>query len=98
VGMLGDYPCRAQTMDLQWCFSTDGVKWDRPVRTPWIPRGDRSQVDSYGLYGPHDIVHHKGKHHLFYNGVNSAHNGKESYGKPRSAVMYATTDSIWART
>ena len=96
VGMLGHYRLQAQTMDLEWCFSADGLKWDRPIRSAWLPRGDRSQVDSYGLYGSHDIVRHKGKYHLFYSGVNSAHNGKDSYGPPRTAVMYATTDSIWA--
>ena len=31
-----------------------------------------------------------------YTGVNSAHNGKHSYGPPRDVVMYATADSIWA--
>ncbi len=96
VGMLGHYRLRAQTMDLEWCFSTDGVKWDRPRRSAWIARGDKSQVDSYGLYGSHDIVYHKGRYHLFYTGTNSAHNGKDSYGPPREAVMYATADSIWA--
>jgi hypothetical protein len=95
VGMLGDYPCMAQTMDLQWCFSADGLKWERPVRTPWLPRGDKSQVDSYGIYASHNIVHHQGRYHLFYNGVNTAHNYKASFGQPRSAIMYATADSIW---
>jgi hypothetical protein len=27
VGMLGHYRCAAQTMDLEWCFSSDGLKW-----------------------------------------------------------------------
>ncbi len=94
--MLGHYPCRAQTMDIEWCFSKDGITWDRPLRTGWIPRGDKTEVDSYGIYAPGSLVERGGKWHLFYTGVNSAHNGKESYGPSRSAVLYATTDSIWA--
>ena len=32
--------CRAQTMDLEWCFSRDGVEWQRPSRTAWLARGE----------------------------------------------------------
>ncbi|HOW69048.1 MAG TPA: twin-arginine translocation signal domain-containing protein [Phycisphaerae bacterium] len=95
VGMLGHYRVRAQTMDLEWCFSADGLKWARPRRTPWLPRGDRSQPDSYGIYASSSIVPHQGRHHLFYTGVNSAHNEKDSHGKPRTVVMLATTESLW---
>lgn len=96
VGMLGHYRLQAQTMDLEWCFSRDGVTWDRPLRQAWLPRGDQSQADSYGIYSGSGLVQKGGKWHLFYTGVNDAHNNKHSYGKPRSVVMYATTDSIWA--
>lgn len=96
VGMLGHYRVGAQTMDLEWCFSADGVQWNRPQRKAWLPRGDQSQVDSYGIYAPSRIVHHGGKWHLFYHGENMAHNGKDSYGPPRSEILYATTESIWA--
>lgn len=96
VGMLGHYRVQAQTMDIEWCFSRDGKKWERPVRGAWLPRGDKSQPDSYGVYAPAHLLERDGKWHLFYTAVNSAHNGKESYGPSRSVVMYATTDSIWA--
>lgn len=96
VGMLGHYRVQAQTMDLEWCFSPDGRKWDRPLRSAWLPRGDETQVDSYGIYPPSAIVPRGGRWHLFYTGVNAAHNGKHSHGTPRSAVMYATADSIWS--
>ncbi len=95
VGMMGHYRVQAQTMDLEWCFSRDGVKWDRPLRRAWLPRSDKTQVDSYGIYSSNHLVQRNGKWHLFYTGVNSAHNGKESYGPKRSAIFYATTDSIW---
>lgn len=96
VGMLGNYRCDAQTMDLEWCFSRDGVKWERPLRQAWLPRGEPPAADCYGIYGNSRLVQHGGRWHLFYTGVNSAHNGKQSHGKPRQVVMYATTDSIWA--
>ncbi|HOB75824.1 MAG TPA: hypothetical protein PKG54_15010 [Phycisphaerae bacterium] len=96
VGMLGHYPCRAQTMDIEWCFSDDGLKWHRPMRSAWLPRGEQGQPDSYGIYACNRLVSHGGTWHLFYTGVNNAHNGKHSYGPPRSVIMHATTDSIWA--
>ncbi len=96
VGMLGHYRCQAQTMDLEWCFSRDGVAWERPLRQAWLPRGNPPEPDCYGIYGSNRLVHHGGRWHLFYTGVNDSHNGKHSYGKPRQVVMYATTKSIWA--
>jgi len=96
VGMLGHYRCQAQTMDLEWCFSADGVRWQRPLREPWIARGGPPAPDCYGIYAGSQLVQHDGLWHLFYTGVNSAHNGKHSYGRPRQVVMYATAESIWA--
>ena len=95
VGLLGHYRCAAQTMDLEWCFSHDGLNWERPLRSGWLPRGE-GMADSYGIYAGHDIVHHDGKWHLFYTGANETHNHKRFSGKPRQVIMYATTDSIWA--
>lgn len=96
VGMLGHYRCQAQTMDLEWCFSRDGSKWERPLRQAWLPRGEPPAPDCYGIYSAHQLVHHAGRWHLFYTGVNSSHNGKQSFGKPRQVIMLATTSSIWA--
>ncbi len=96
VGMLGHYRCAAQTMDLEWCFSRDGLLWDRPRRQAWIPRGTPPAPDCYGIYAPSQLVHHAGRWHLFYTGVNSAHNIKHSHGKPRQVIMWATTESVWA--
>ena len=96
VGMLGHYRCEAQTMDLEWCFSPDGVKWQRPLRRAWLMRSAQPAPDCYGIYASNQLVYQDGKWHLFYTGVNSSHNGKHSYGKPRQVIMYATVDSIWA--
>ncbi len=95
VGLLGHYRCRAQTMDLEWCFSRDGVDWRRPWRTGWLPRGEPPAPDCYGIYAGSQLVEHDGRWHLFYTGVNSSHNGRHAYGKARQVVMLATTDSIW---
>jgi hypothetical protein len=96
VGLLGHYRCAAQTMDLEWCYSSDGAKWRRPRRQAWLPRGAPPAADSYGIYANHQLVERDGRWHLFYTGVNSAHNHRHSYGKPGEVVMLATTDSIWA--
>lgn len=95
VGMLGHYRCRAQTMDLEWCFSRDGIEWQRPLRGAWLERGAPPQPDCYGIYANNRLVHHAGRWHLFYTGVNSAHNSKHSYGAARQVVMFASTDSLW---
>ena len=52
VGILGHYRCRAQTMDLELCFSDDGVRWQRPHRAAWIPRSSPPAPDCYGMYAP----------------------------------------------
>ena len=96
VGLLGHYRVRAQTMDLEWCLSSDGLTWHRPRRSAWLARGDPGQPDSYGIYAPHSLVHSADRWHLLYTGVNTAHNGRHSHGPPRTVVMHATTGSIWA--
>jgi hypothetical protein len=96
VGMLGHYRVGAQTMDLEWCFSRDGLTWERPLRRAWIPRGRPGEPDSFGIYPPQSLVHHEGRWWLFYTGVNSSHNGKEAHGEPGSVVMCASCESIWA--
>lgn len=95
VGMLGHYRVEAQTMDLEWCFSPDGVAWERPLRKAWLPRGEGDAIDCYGIYPPGGLIRRDGVWYLFYTGYNSLHNGKDSCGKPRSAIMLATTKSIW---
>ena len=92
VGLLGHYRCRAQTMDLEWCFSRDGVDWRRPLRTAWLPRGNPPAPDCYGIYAGNRLVERDRRWFLFYTGVNSSHNGRHAYGKARQVVMLATTD------
>jgi hypothetical protein len=94
IGILGHYRCRAQTMDLELCFSDDGIHWDRPYRKPWIPRDNPPASDCYGMYAPNRLVRQNGRWHLFYTGVNHSHNSKHSYGPPRQLVMWATSPSL----
>jgi hypothetical protein len=96
VGMLGHYRVEAQTMDLEWCFSTDGVQWQRPSRQPWIPRGNPGESDCYGIFAPHALVFHQNRWHLFYTAFNAAHNKKHSYGPPTQVVMHAVCDLAWS--
>ena len=94
--MLGHYRCAAQTMDLEWCYSADGVKWQRSHRRAWLSRGEPPDVDSYGVYANSHLVPHDRRWHLFYTGVNTAHNGKDAHGRPQQVILHATTDSLWA--
>jgi len=95
VGLLGAYPVQSQYMNLEWCFSTDGVAWERNHRTQWIERGQPFEPDCYTIYPTNAIVEHEGRWWLFYTGVNYSHNQKHSYGEPRSCLMWASTPSIW---
>ncbi|MBN2456639.1 MAG: hypothetical protein JXB29_08930 [Sedimentisphaerales bacterium] len=96
VGMLGHYRVAAQTMDVEWCFSPDGVNWTRPFRRGWLERGKTSEKDSYCIFPAASMVQYKGKWWLFYTGVNCSHNWWDCHGKtPRSVIMLATTKSIW---
>ncbi|MBM3858401.1 MAG: hypothetical protein FJ395_01975 [Verrucomicrobia bacterium] len=96
IGMLGHYRVQAQTMDLEVCFSADGITWQRDQRRAWIPRGEPGEPDSYGIYAPHALVQRAGLWHLFYTGVNDAHNHKHSHGPPTRVVMHATCENLWA--
>ena len=74
IGFLGNYRLDEQTMDLEICFSTDGVNWDRPLRGGWIPRGGPGEPDSMSIY-PADGIIEQGEHLLVpYGGGNAPHN------------------------
>ena len=54
IGMLGSYPVQDQTMDIELCFSRDGRRWERPVRTPWIKREDPEEAGM--VYAPNRLI------------------------------------------
>lgn len=96
VGVLGHYRVEEQSMDMEWCFSKDGIDWQREHRRPWLSRGARNEIDSYQVYAGHSVVRHQGKWWLFYTGLNTSHNHQTSYGEPQRAIFLATCDDIWA--
>jgi len=97
VGLLGHYRLDAQTIDLEPCFSTDGITWQRPHRKPWITRdAPGTTAASYLLHAPHALVQHNGLWHLFYTGGNFAHNHRETHGPTETrAIMLATCERLW---
>ncbi len=54
VGMLGSYLVHDQTMDIELCFSRDGRRWERPVRTPWVQR--EAPEEAGMVYAPNRLV------------------------------------------
>lgn len=70
IGTLGRYLVEAQTMDIEWCFSNDGINWERPMRKPWLQRDS----ELLGVYAPHALVFQNGCWHMFYSGYNYNHN------------------------
>ncbi len=96
IGMLGHYRVKDQTMDVEWCFSKDGIHWERPYRNrPWLPRGWPGEPDSLSIYPASHLVYHDNKWSVFYTACNYVHNRKVTHGKPVSLIMLAETDSIW---
>lgn len=97
IGLLGHYRVQAQTMDLEWCHSADGIRWERSARQAWLPRGEpHVSPDSYGIYAARHLVQHQGKWHLFHTGFNEAHNHKDSHGPRTRAILHTAIDSLWA--
>lgn len=96
IGLLGHYRLDAQTIDIEPCFSTDGIHWERPHRRPWVTRdAPGTTAASYMLHAPHAMVQRDGLWHLFYTGGNFAHNHHDSHGTPDRAVMLATREALW---
>ncbi len=90
IGMLGNYPVADQTMDIELCFSRDGRRWERPIRTPWVPRGPE-EYDSLMVYAPNRLID-AGQHWLLlYTGCDYLHNASrptESH-RPRCVTCAA---------
>ena len=96
VGLLGSYRLDRQTIDLEPCFSSDGITWERPHRKPWIPRQEPGDgLASYLLHAPHNLVPRDGRWWLFYTGGNFSHNHLDSHGTPNRAVLAASCASVW---
>lgn len=77
IGMLGSYAVADQTMDIELCFSRDGRRWERPIRTPWVPRGPE-EYDSLMVYAPNRLIDGGDHWLLLYTGANYLHNESRS--------------------
>lgn len=97
VGLFGHYRLDAQTIDIEPCFSTDGINWQRPHRKAWITRdAPGTTAASYLLHAPHAMVQRDGLWHLFYTGGNFAHNHRDTHGPTETrAIMLATCERLW---
>ena len=97
VGLIHQYPCAAQTMEIEWAFSEDGVSWQRGHRDGWLPRARPGEaVDSYRVYPPGNVIEHDGRWWLFYTGCNFAHNRIDCHGDTRRRrLMLATIDRLF---
>lgn len=95
VGLLGHYRLDTQTIDIEGCFSADGITWER-TRGPWVTRDEPGKTAaSFILHAPHAMVQRGGLWYLFYTGGNFGHNHRENHGKEDRAVMLATCESLW---
>lgn len=96
LGMLGSYSLDSQSIDIEPCFSNDGIHWTRPQRKPWIPRTKPGEGwATYMLHAPHNLVQRDGRWWLFYTGGNFAHNSKHSHGTPDRAILAASGEDVW---
>ncbi len=74
IGMLGNYRCWEQTMDLELCFSRDTHHWVRPLRGGWVPRGGPDEIDHMHIYATNRLIDRGDHWLLLYRGGNTAHN------------------------
>ena len=97
MGMLGHYRVEAQTMDLEWCFSTDGVQWQRPCRQAVDSAGQTGRTRLLrNLRPPLPRVSPEPLAPVLHGLQYAAHNKKHSYGPPTQVVMYAVCDRPWS--
>ena len=76
IGLLGNYRCWEQTMDLELCFSRDAHHWIRPLRGGWIPRGGVDEIDYMSVYPTSRFIDRGDTWLVLYNSGNLKHNRK----------------------
>lgn len=83
-------------MDLELCYSNDGIKWEKPNRqVAWIERGwPPLEADTLAIYPATSLVYNEGNWWLFYTGCNYTHNNIISTSKPRSVIMAAKCEYL----
>ena len=77
IGILGHYRSDPGTQDIEFCFSQDGIHWDRQ-RKLGFPRWKGVE----GVYAPHDMVKVGDLYYLLYSGYSQTHHGIVSPDAP----------------
>jgi hypothetical protein len=92
IGFLGHYRCWEQTMDIELCFSRDGLSWDRPLRGGFIPRDPLPDQGCMSAYATNALIGEGDEHLLLYTAGNTRHNHElpEGVTKPWRGVMAAS--------
>ena len=88
IGMMGSYPVHDQTMDIELCFSRDGRRWERPVRTPWVLREEPHERGM--LHAPNRLLDDGDNWLLLYSASPLRHNeGRNDAAANRSSYICA---------
>ena len=74
IGFLGHYRCWAQTMDVELCFSSDGRRWQRPLRGGYIPRDPVPERGCMSAYAPNALIDAGERWLMLYTAGNTKHN------------------------
>ncbi len=91
-GILGRYDALAQTTDLEWCSSADGINWRRTGRPLFMRRPDELCVYASGnpLFTGED-----GRTRLIYTAFNYTHNHSYRTGKREtSEIRWVELDNL----
>ena len=91
IGMLGYYRVWEGTMDIEFCFSKDGICWERPCRGAGIQRKKGIEC----IYAPHSMIKKDNKYFLFHTSYNFTHHGvlsKEAKGRKKSEIAFSTIE------
>ena len=65
-------PGASDTLEIQFTFSRDGIRWQRPFRQPLISLGPPGSAWEHQIYGA-GLVQNGDQFHFYYNGLPSQH-------------------------
>lgn len=92
IGALGYYRADRGTMDIEFCFSQDGVHWERPFRGAGIERPKGIEC----IYAPNSLVEKDGKYFLFHTDYNYTHHkvlSEYARGSKSSQIAVSTIEA-----
>jgi hypothetical protein len=92
IGMLGYYKAGKGTMDIEFCFSEDGISWERPCRGTGIQREKGTEC----IYAPNSMIKKNDKYFLFHTSYNFTHHGvlsRETKDGKKSKIAFSTIEA-----